>query len=83
MSKLGFALLQRLCFILTLYQNQVLSLFTFFLSSKKTGRTKEPILRSQLDAWRGREPDGPLGPLVAFQISYMPVSSTHNDLWPC
>ena len=80
MSKLGFTLLQRLCFNLTLYQNHVFSLFTFFLSSKKTVKTKEPILRSQLDGWRGSEPDGPLGPLVAFQISYMPVLSTHNDL---
>ena len=83
MSEVGLVLLQRLYFNLMLYQNHVLSLFTFFLSCKKTGKTKEPILRSQLDGWRGREPDGPLGVLVAFQISYMPVLSTHSDLWPC
>ena len=83
MSEVSMALLLRLCFNLTFNQNHVLSLFTFFLSCKKTGKTKEPILRSQLDGWGDREPDGPLGPLVAFQISCMPVLSTHSDPWPC
>ena len=78
MSEVGLVLLQRLCFNLMLYQNHVLSLFTFFLSCRKTGKTTEPILRSQLDGWRYREPDGPLGPLVAFQISYMLVLFTHS-----
>ena len=79
MSEVGSALLQRLCFNLTLYQNHVLSLFMFFILCKKTGKTKEPILRSQLDGWRDREPDGSSDPLVALQISYMPVLSTHSD----
>ena len=83
MSEVGLMLLQRLCFKLTLYQNHVLSLFMFSLSCKKTGKTTEPILRSQLDGRGYRDPDGPLGPLVAFQISYMLVLSTHSDPWPC
>ena len=83
MSEVGLVLLQKLCFNLTLYQNYVLSLFTFFLSRKRTGKTEEPILRSQLDGWRDREPDGSSDPLVALQISYMPVLSTHSDPWSC
>ena len=60
MSEIALALLQRSCFNFTLYQNHFLSLFTFFLSCKITEKTKEPILRSQLNGWRDREPDGPL-----------------------
>ena len=82
-SEVDLVLLQRLCFNVTLYQNHILSLFMFFLSCKKTGKTTEPILRSQLDGWKYREPDGPLGLLVAFQISCMLVLSTHSDPWPC
>ena len=79
MSEVGLALIQRLCFNLTLYS------FNFRVLSfmQKDRETKEPILRSQLDGWRDREPNGPLGLLVAFRISFISVLSTHSDPWPC
>ena len=75
MSEVGLALIQRLCFNLTLYS------FTFHvLSFMQKDRENK---RSQLDRWRDREPNGPLGLLVAFRISFISVLSTHSDPWPC
>ena len=65
MSEVSMALLLRLCFNLTFNQNHVLSLFTSFLSCKKTGKTKEPILRSQLDGW-GDRAGRPFRPISCF-----------------